>query len=180
MNTSDLIALGALVTALVSLLISVWGNCVARRALKISETEHLDKYKEVVGYLINGFKWNDSEHIYASFAVSYTNKSSSPNSFKDLVLEIEYYDAEGGFNKAKLSPLVGVMPVDLKENRKELNVPINLPPKETRSGWMTFQLPAAEGRKFHIDSYRLVATSTADKNTTLESYILQSVIKDEE
>lgn len=179
MTTSELIASGALVTALLSLLISVRGHCVAKRALKISETEHQDKYKEVIGYLISGFKWRASEQIYASFAISYTNNASYPNSFKDIVLEIEYYDADGIFNKAKLSPCVEVMPVELRGKRQDMDVPINLPPKETKSGWMSFQLPVAEGRKFNIDVYRIVATSTAGTNTTLESYILKSIITNE-
>ena len=92
-------------------------------------------------------------------------------------MEIEYYDGEGVFNKAKLSPVIGRLPVDLKENLEELMAPLNLPPKETRSGWITFQLPKAEGRKFDIDTYRVIAKSSADEDTIVESYILKSVSK---
>lgn len=179
MTPSDLIAVGALVTALLSLIVAFRGYHVAKRALYISEADHKDKRKEVIGYLINGFKWTAGDVVHASFAVSYTNNASSPNSFKEIVLEIEFYDAEGVFNKAKLSPSVVELPLDLVESREELKAPINLSPKETKSGWLTFQLPKAEGRKFDVDTYRIIATSTADESTLVESYILKSIVKNE-
>jgi hypothetical protein len=179
-TTADLIAVGALVTALFSLLISTRGHYTAKRAVAISEAEHQERHKEIVGYLINGFKWSTEDENYASFAISYTNSASYPNSFKDIVLEIEYYDAERLFNRAKLPPSIGVMPVALRESREELNAPINIPPKETKSGWITFKLPKAEGIKFNIDTYRVVATSLTDENTVVESYILKSIWKNEE
>lgn len=179
MQTSDLIAAGALIASLFSLLISIRGHYIAKRAMVIAETDHQDKYKEIIGYLINGFKWTEGEKAYASFAVSYTNNASHPNSFKDIVLEIEYYGAGRVFNKAKFPPSVGVLPVNLRDNWENLKAPINISPKETKSGWITFQLPYIDGRRINIETYRIIATSASEKTTIVESYILKSVVHNE-
>ena len=147
--------------------------------MAIAETDHKDKYKEIIGYLINGFKWNEGDRIYASFALSYTNNASHPNSFKDIVLEIEYYGVGRVFNKAKLPPSSGVLPAALRDNWENLKIPINISPKETKSGWITFHIPNIDGKKIRIETYRIIATSASEKTTTLESYILKSVVNNE-
>lgn len=179
MQTSDLIAAGALIASLSSLLISIRGHHIAKRAMVISEMDHQDKYKEIIGYLINGFKWTQGDKIYASFAISYTNNASHPNSLKDIALEIEYYGTGRVFNKAKLPPSVGALPVDLRENWENLKAPINISPKETKSGWITFQIPSIDGKKINIETYRIIATSASEKTTIVESYILKSVVHNE-
>lgn len=175
METSDWIATGALTAAAASLLVSIKGYYVAKKSLKLATTDHQDKYKDVIGYLIRNFKWTHNKDTYATFAISYTNNSSNPNSFKDIVLEIEYYDENRVFNKAKLSPNVIVLPSNLRESHDELKIPIYLSPKETKSGWITFQIPKIGDKKINIDIYRVIATSTSEKTTIIESYILTFV-----
>ena len=179
MQTSDLIAVGALAASALSLLVSIKGYCVAKKTLKLSMIDHQDKYKDVIGYLIRGFKWANNKDIYAAFAISYTNNSSTPNSFKDIVLEIEYYDENRVFNKAKLLPSPIVLPSNLKESHDELKVPVYLSPKETKSGWVTFQIPKIGDKEINVDTYRVIASSTAEKTTIVESYILTFVGADE-
>jgi len=171
----DIVAVGALLVAVLSLLVAVGGYCVARKALKMSEADHKDKYKDVVGYLIKCFKWMDGSEVYAAFAISYTNKSSSPNSFKSIVLEVEYYDAKRVFNKVNISPDTVALPASFRGEYEELKAPVNLSAKETVSGWITFKLPKVEGVKFHVDVYRVVAVSAAERVTAIESYVMALV-----
>lgn len=179
MQTSDLIAVGALAASTLSLLVSIKGYCVAKKSLKLSAIDHQDKYRDVIGYLIRNFKWANNEDTYATFAISYTNNSSSPNSFKDIVLEVEYYDESRVFNRAKFLPSAIVLPSNLRESHDELKIPIYLSPKETKSGWITFQIPKIGGKKINVDTYRVIAVSTAEKTTVIESYILTFVGADE-
>lgn len=174
-----MIATGALIASLLSVLVSIWGLLISKRAVVISEKDYQDKYKEIIGYLIDGFKWMKGDNTYASFAISYTNNSSHPNSFKEISLEIEYYDKERVFNKAKLTPEPRVLSIALRDDEENLEIPINISPKETKSGWITFQIPSMEGVKINIDTYRIIATPVSGKNTILESYILKSVVQDE-
>ncbi|GLW38589.1 hypothetical protein Pcaca04_25250 [Pectobacterium carotovorum subsp. carotovorum] len=179
MQTSDLIAVGALAASVLSLMVSIKGYYVSKKSLKLSAIDHQDKYRDVIGYLIRGFKWTNNKDTYATFAISYTNNSSNPNSFKDIILEVEYYDENRVFNKAKLLPSTIVLPSNLRESHDELKVPIYLSPKETKSGWITFQIPKIGGKKINIDIYRVIAISTAEKTTIIESYILTFVGTDE-
>jgi hypothetical protein len=174
-QTSDLIASGALAAAVLSLLTSIKGYYIAKKSLKISLADHHDKQNDIIGYLIRSFSWCKKSNTYATFAVSYTNNSSNPNSLKDIVLEIEYYDANKVFNKAKLSPSVVNPPSNLIENHEEMKTLLYLSPKETKSGWITFQIPKMNNIKISIDTYRVTATSTNEKTTILESYILTSI-----
>ncbi len=179
MQTSDLIAAGALAASALSLLVSIKGYYVAKKSLKLSIIDHQDKYKDVIGYLIRNFKWTHNKNTYATFAISYTNNSSTPNSLKDIVLEIEYYDENRVSNKAKLLPSTIVLPSNSRESHDELKVPMYLSPKETKSGWITFQIPKIGDKKIDVDIYRVIATSTAEKMTIIESYVLTFVGTDE-
>jgi len=173
--TSDIIAAGALTAATLSLLVSIKGYFVAKKSLQISEMDHQDKNREIIGYLIRNFTWTDNTETFATFAVSYTNNSSTPNSFKDITLEIEYHDSSKTINRVKTPPITRALPENLRDTYEELKTPINLSPKETKSGWMTFQIPKLGELKPHIEAYRIIATSTAEKTTILESYIMTMV-----
>ncbi|MDG9757816.1 hypothetical protein N7365_06860 [Pseudomonas sediminis] len=175
MDTSDYIAAGALVASLLSMLLSVRGYYLSKRALVIAETDHQDKNRDIMGYLIDSFRWEKDGKFYASFSLSYTNNATHSNSFKDVSLEIEYYSDKKIFSKLKLSPSVGAFPVGLSDGWEDLKLPINLSPRETRSGWITFQIPVVEGQKMNIEVYRVMAVSGLGSATMLESYILKSV-----
>ncbi|WP_157139352.1 hypothetical protein [Pseudomonas fulva] len=179
LNISDYIAIGALLASLLSLLVSVKSYHVSKGTMAIAEQDHQDKYKEIIGYLIEGFKWVDGDKSYVAFAISYTNNASYPNSFKDIFLEIEYYGEGRVFNKVKLSPSTAVLPVNMRGSWEDLGMPINISPKETKSGWIAFQLPGAGRAKISVDTYRVIATSVSGKTTVLESYILKTVVNNE-
>ncbi|MHA6195434.1 hypothetical protein ACX3YG_13795 [Pseudomonas wadenswilerensis] len=175
MQTTDQIALCSLVVAIFALLIAAKGYSVAKKSLLITEADHVEKFKDIVGYLIKCFNWRLNGDSYATFAVSYTNNASSPNSLKDIFLEIEYYDEHRVFNKAKIPPEAGVLSTSLSTGYEELKAPLNLLPKETKSGWITFKIPRIENLQLNIDIHRIIATSTDDKKTAVESYIMTLV-----
>jgi hypothetical protein len=179
LSTADLIATGALVVSLVSLFFSSRGHVIAKQAIELSKQEYGNKQKGIVGYLIDAFRWASHDEDHASFAISYTNKASEPNSFKDIYLEIEYFDAGKIFNKAKLPPLDGADPKGLVENYKELETPIFLNPKETKSGWITFKLPKANERRISVETYRVCSVSTSEELTVIESHLIKTLFKDE-
>jgi hypothetical protein len=172
MTNSDWVATGALLIALISLLFTV-------RAYYLSKKEHHEKYQEIIGYLINAFKWEQESQEYVSFAVSYTNKASSPNSFNEALLEIEYFDNDGFANKARLSPQISQLPSSHTNELDELIFPLNIGPKESYSGWLTFLLPTSNFKKFHIDSYKILTTTPSGEQTTIKTYLIKKVMNDE-
>ena len=147
MSITDLIATGALLVSLVSLILSLRGYSVAKQSLDLSKKEYGNKNRGIIGYLIDGFRWAFKGEDFVSFAVSYTNNASEPNSFKDIYLEIEYLNSDKTFYKAKLPPQRGADPDGLIKNYQEMKIPITLSSKETKSGWMSFKLPKIKEKR---------------------------------
>lgn len=180
MNTADLISIGALLTALISLLFSVKSFSLSKKAFQQSEIDHKDKYRDVLSYLIDGFRWDSESSQLASFAISYTNNAALSNSFKEIFLQIDYHDQNGRFNKAKLMPELKRLPIDLKNGYEEISLPINLGAKETKSGWITFKLPTLDKKNINIETYRVIAVTIEDKHVIVESHILKRIVRYEQ
>lgn len=172
MATSDQIAFGALIVALLALFISARSYALSKKSYSISKKEHDDKYNEICAYLINSYKWSNDINDFCSFAISYTNQATGANSLKEIYLEIEYYDEGGCFNKAKLSPDLSSLPEGLAGGYQHLNAPMTLNSKETLSGWVSFKLPKLGDVKINVETYRVVAIASANDKSIVEAHII--------
>ncbi|MCD1632116.1 DUF4352 domain-containing protein [Marinobacter shengliensis] len=175
MEVSDKIALGALAISMGSLLLAFFSYLSSRRALKLSEQEVSERKLPIISYLIDCFVFYNGDEKFCSFAISYTNQSSSPRTFSSLILEAEFVDNEGVSGKAISEPSLEVEPPGLSYGYKKLEIPINLPPKETVTGWISFKLPKGEDRAFHINSYRVVGRSPDGGEAELYAFLMRLV-----
>jgi hypothetical protein len=163
---SDHIAIGALVVAAFSLLIAWRSHALAKRAFKLAEAEHEERYLSVKTYLINAYKQRIKGVEYCLFAVSYTNQASVANSITTVDLEVEYTDPNGLVSKIKLKPA------------KELNtisVPRRIEEKETVSGRFAFEIPKNDKLEMNIDCYRVHAHLASGEVATVRSYLVNRI-----
>ena len=175
---SDKIALAALGLSFGSLIVAFLSYLSSRKALKLSEHEVSERKLPIIPYLIDCFVFYQGSEKFCSFAVSYTNQSSSPATFASLTLEVEFVDNEQTPGKAVIEPHLDVEPLGLASGYKKLKIPVNLPPKETVTGWVSFNLPANQDRGFQINSYRVVGRSPGGGETELHAYLMR-LVKDE-
>ncbi|MBD3657600.1 hypothetical protein [Marinobacter sp.] len=178
MSFSDKIAVFALLISFGSLLVAFLSYLSSRKALKLSEQEAAERKLPVISYLIDCFAFHRKQSKFASFAVSFTNQSSSPKTFTSIALEVEFVDQEGVSGKAIAEPDLTIEPAGLSYGYKKLQIPVNLPPKETVTGWISFQLPKKNEREFKINSYRIVGRSVDGGESEVCAYLLR-LVKDE-
>lgn len=177
MDKSDWIALGALVVALFSAVLSAMSYFVSRAAHNIAKQQHKERYKNIVPYLIEAFKWKSKEEIYVSFALRFTNEATMANSIQSIELHLEYYDRKKHYGKAKVSPNFDVKPVNLTDSLELLRVPLELNAKSAKSGWISFELPSlfSHSTELEIDLYKIVATTTDGRFYSVDTHIINRV-----
>lgn len=180
MDTSNIIALVATVISFGAFLLAGKSYQNSRMALQITEAEFEDKNKSIQAYLIDSFSFHKETKKYCSFAISYTNIASSPQSFASLELELEFFDEDGVYGKAIVPPDSDVVPLGISNEYKVFCVPLNISPKETVSGWITFLLPLSTHKKFRIDSYKVIGKTAQGKESYVDSYLIRTVQNEEE
>lgn len=175
MEVSDKIALAA---SFGSLFVAFLSFISSRKALKLSEQEVAERKLPVISYLIDCFAFRARDEKFCSFAISYTNQSASPKTFSSLTLEVEFIDNEQVSGKAVAEPHLDIEPPGLSYGYKKMSIPVNLPPKETITGWVSFKLPSSQDRDFNINSYKVIGRSPDGGETDLYAYLLR-LVKDE-
>jgi len=175
LTITESIAFGSLFIAIVSFLIALKSYSLANKSFHLSKKEHHDRYLSVKPYLIDAIKWSDGKEDYVSFAVSYTNEATIPNSLKEINLQLDFYDSDNMLKTAKIDPTMNVSPVNLLENYKILDLPITLMDKETQSGWITFKLTKSIWKQYKVDVYRLNAITASNDSISVESHLIKEV-----
>lgn len=178
MDISNLTALIAVIIAFGSMLLAGRSYSISKKALEISQSDHNEKKLPVIPYLIDSFTFSEDGIRYCAFSVSYTNQSSSSQSIQMIELEAGFIDEDGVSGNA-ISPLEGdISPIGISHTHEKLHAPINLLPKATISGWVTFKIPKSSHRKYDINSYCVVGRSVDGRSIRIYSYLLRH-IKDE-
>lgn len=147
-----------------------WSSArTAKRALTIAEDDANSKKEDIKTYLINSLRWDDGEANFVSFAVSYTNGSNSPNTIARVELIIYAFNSSGHGTQILLLPVHNT-----PENSEfsKISIPLNLPPRTSTSGWLTFQLPSPTVQKLIIDRYEISATTWSGGRVGLDSYLV--------
>ncbi|WP_045406333.1 hypothetical protein [Vibrio jasicida] len=175
MDTSDYIAVGALIVAIFSAVVAFFSYHVASDALKISEQQHKERYKMVEPYFMEAYKWYKEEDIYVSFALRFTNKATIANSIVNIELHLEYFDKSHVFGKAKIEPCFNVNPLGINDNKKTLALPLTLSEKSSDSGWVTFKLPGIFKNNLNVDLYKIHATTTNGEVVSIDTHIINTV-----
>lgn len=163
----------SLISALAALVSAYWAWSsarIARRALAIAEEDATSKRESIKPYLISSLRWRDeSESTYASFACTYTNGSSSPNTIDKIELIVH------AFNKLGRADLIYLPPSQNIPKNSEfslLPVPLNIDSRTTVSGWLTFRLPISAMHNLVIDRYEVSATTASGGRISLDAYLI--------
>ncbi|WP_162175052.1 hypothetical protein [Paraburkholderia mimosarum] len=129
-------------------------------------------------YLIDAVTWKSSDSRMASFACSFTNGATTPNTLMRIDLVIHVYDKQGTPSEIILNPTTGDKPAPW--NLTPLPIPLNLQPRSTISGWISFKLPKNlhDGRR--IDRYQILAVTSTGERTTLDVYLLKTIEDNDE
>jgi hypothetical protein len=163
----------SLISALAALVSAYWAWSsarIARRALAIAEEDAITKRESIKPYLINSLRWRDeSESTYASFACTYTNGSSSPNTIDKIELIVHAFNASGRADQILLTP---TQSTPKNSEFLPLPVPLNINSRTTVSGWLTFRLPTSAIRDLVIDRYEVSATTASGGRISLDTYLI--------
>ena len=176
-TTETIIALVSCLAAVMSALVAWHSAASAKRSLKLAETDHREKHDSVKVYLIDGACWqSDQSDEHVAFACSFTNSATAPNTVVRIDLNVYAYDDEGSLSQAILQPMGEANPSlgDLKP----FLVPINLEPRSTVSGWVTFKVPKRLLTKKRIDKYELTSVTSLGERAIVESYLLRRLRND--
>lgn len=179
MSLSDKISLGALCIAIISLFFAFISYRISAKTFRLTKREHQGKYLNIKPYLIDAKKWSDKKEDFISFAISYTNEATTPNSLKTIELQLEFYDGDNLLKIAKIDPVFDVSPVNLTDKYKLLNLPVTLTGMETQSGWITFKLSQSVWKQFAIDVYRVNAVTASDTSVSVETHLVNTVKNEE-
>ncbi len=174
--TANDIAFGALIISAFSFLLSYRGYLISKNSNLIAQKDHNEKYQNIDAYLIDSMKWKSNGIDYISFAVNYTNRSSTSNSFSNLELQIEFFDSDNLLKTAKIEPDFEVLPINSDGSNKKLILPLNFSEKETKSGWVTFKLSKEIWGLYKIDLYRVKAFTASGKSVSFKTHVVNEVI----
>lgn len=178
MTLDTLIAAGAAVAAIASAFYAYRSTDIAKRALKLSEADFREKHDSLMPYLIDAVTWKSGESRMASFACSFTNGATTPNTLVRIDLVIHVYDKQGVPSEIILNPNTGSTPP--KWDLTPLPIPLNLQPRSTVSGWISFKLPKNLFEGWRIDKYQILALTSTGEKETLDAYILKTIADEDE
>lgn len=175
MTTSDVIATCALVVGLISAILSIASFFLSKKSLSISLQQHNERYNGIKLYLIDGYKWTQNDNVFISFALRLTNDATIANAVACIDLQLEYFNENKIKGTMKISPHSTVSPINLKEYTEILSCPLRLSEKSAKSGWITFKLPHLFNNKLAVDLYKILATTTDNKTTSVDTHIINVV-----
>lgn len=175
LNTTDWIATAALLVAILSFLVSLLSYFTSKNSLGITKKEHDERYSKIAVYFIEAYKWKKENECYVSFALSFTNKATLPNSIIKIELELEYIDKERNVGKVKIAPSNLIKPINLREYTNTIHCPLELSEKSAKTGWVTFKIPDLLNTEFNIELYKINATTSDELVTSIDTHIINSV-----
>ena len=168
------IALGTVAVALSSAFIAWLSLRVSRHALKLATTDHDDKHRHFSAYLIDGLGYAKTpDQRIVAFACSLSNMATAPLSIVRADLHVYAFDDTG-----MVSEIILVPASDSAAPFPDLNplaLPLNLAPRATVSGWITYLIPERLSRLRVIDRYELAFLSSMGEQTRIVQYLLRNI-----
>jgi hypothetical protein len=172
MTTEQLIALLSAIAAILSAVMAWRSARSASSMLRLASADRAEKLDAMQLYLIDSVRWktNRNEHI-VSFAVSFINAATVANAVVRAELVVHASDSNGAMSEVLLGPTASDVPAawDLKE----LLVPLNLEARCTRSGWISFRMPAHVSEKLAVHTYQLAAMTATGLRLSIESHVMR-------
>jgi len=161
--------------AFIAMVVAFMSYFKSKDALKIATEQHKERYKCIRPYFMDAFKWQKGEDVYVSFSLRFTNEATLQNTIESIELQLEYYDKNKKFGKAKVDPCLSETPINLEESCEILALPLVLAEKSAKSGWVTFKLPKFIAEDLNIDLYKILASTVDNTVVSIETHIINKV-----
>ena len=168
------ISVASAVTGLLSALYAASAARSAKRSADLAQNDLTERTKGVQAYLVNGVQWTqlDKREIVA-ISCTLTNLSSLPNTVIRTELTLHEYEDTGEASKLMLQPCrIDDPPGQVLQH---FEVPINLAPRTTVSGWLCFVMPTAFAKSKTIDKYELSFVDSNGRRTAIETYLMHRI-----
>lgn len=146
---------------------------IAKKALKLSKSDFDEKHEKLKLHLIDAVVWMSGDTRVASFACSFTNGANAPNTLIRVELIVDAYDSKGALTRVILDPVIQDIPD--RWNLTRLSLPVNLQPRSTNSGWISFRLPSNLHHEKRIDRYRVAVLNSMGERESLDAYLLKEI-----
>ncbi len=173
-STETIIAITSALAAVVSAIYAWRASTTAREALQIAQLDFKEKHGDVRPYLIDSMTWlTPTGDRHYSAACLYSNTSTSPITISTIELVLHIYDPSGESAKIKVDPVQVQM--HLPMNLTQFNGQINLAPRTSISGWLTFKIPKHIANTKRVDRYEIVGIDSMDKEVSIAAYVVKQV-----
>jgi ERCC4-type nuclease len=174
-NIDTIIAAIASFAALLALAISIRGNTIANRALKIAQQDFDNKKPGIDIYLINTYRFESKDkHRILMFNISIINKSDAKNSAKAF-LEIEYVRQDNSVARLMLNHNPELEKSIENKEFSYFPYDINLGEKESESSWLLFHEPDTF-KNYRIEKYTLVVKDLLDNTKKIEANLIKTLL----
>jgi len=171
------ISIASAVAALLSALYAASSARSARRSADLAQNDLSERVKGIQAYLANAAQWKqpDNREITA-ISCTITNLSSLPNTIVRTELILHEYERNGEPSRLMLAPIK----IDNPPGQvfQHFEVPINLLPRTTVSGWLCFEVPPSFAKERTIDKYELAFLDSNGRRTCIETYLMHRIIYD--
>jgi hypothetical protein len=175
MDLASAISVASAVAALLSALYAASAARSARRSADLAEAEATEQNRELLAYLVDAIQWTrpDRREIVA-IGFTLTNRASLPNTIIRTELVLHEYATTVAPSQLILTPIETEGPPTRTLQRTEL--PLNLAPRATVSGWLSFLVPDSFSKRKTIDKYELAFLDSTGKRTTIETYLMHKIV----
>ena len=146
----------------------------ARRSADLANNDLIERTKGVQAYLVNGVQWTHSDKTeIVAISCTITNLSSLPNTIVRTELILHEYENTGEASRLMLSPAKVDGPPG--QTLQHFDIPINLSPRTTVSGWLCFVTPTTFCKTKTIDKYELAFLDSNGRRAAIETYLMHRI-----
>lgn len=173
-STETIIAITSALAAVVSAIYAWRASTISKEALRLSQLDFKERHGDIRPYLIDSMTWlSQTGDRYYSAACLFSNTSTSPITISRIELILHIYNQSGESAKIKVDPIQ--VEIQLPMNVPQLNGQINLMPRTSISGWLTFKIPKHIATTKRVDRYEIVGIDSMDKIVSIDAYVVTQV-----
>lgn len=175
MDLATAVSIASALAALASALYAASSARSARRSADLAQDEAAERSRELLAYLVDAIRWSRSdEREIVAVGFTLTNRASLPNTVIRIELALHEHATFGESSQLMVAPTETDDPPGMA--LQHIDVPLNLPPRATVSGWLCFVIPDSFVKRKVIDKYELVFLDSTGKRTSIETYLMRQLI----
>ncbi|BBI98980.1 hypothetical protein FGKAn22_06730 [Ferrigenium kumadai] len=173
-SAETIIAAVSAMAAVASAMYAWRASVIAKKALQIAQLDFNEKHGDIRPYLIDSMTWlSQAGDRHYSAACLFSNSSTSPITISNVELVLHIYDPSGKPVKIKVDPIQAI--TQLPKGLPQLNGQINLAPRTSISGWLTFKIPKHIVNTKRVDRYEIVGIDSMEKEVSIDAYVVKQV-----